>query len=455
MISNLNALATHYNSGATKTYEERRSALINFKSILLKYETDIYQALYNDLKKGKEEAYVTELGMILHEINFMLSHLKRLMKPKKVGTNIFNFPSTSKIHNQPLGVVFIIAPWNYPFQLALLPLVGAIAAGNCVALKPSELAPFSATLIEKIIAETFAENHVYTLQGDGAVVVNQALDNFKFNHIFYTGSTFVGKLIYKKAAENLIPVTLELGGKSPCLVTQSADIATAAKRITLAKFSNCGQMCVTPDYVLVHQSKKEALIIELKKSINSFFTTNAQQSEAYGKIINEKRFDEISTYLTQGNIEHGGHTNREQLYIEPTIITEVDFNSPIMQQEIFGPVLPVIGYNTQKEALEIIAKNSNPLAFYIYTTNKQEESFFIDAVSFGGGCVNNSAFHLTNPKLPFGGIGNSGLGSYHGKTSYETFSHSKSVLHTPNWIDPFIKYPPFNGRMGIFKKLLG
>jgi aldehyde dehydrogenase (NAD+) len=455
MINNLNALQQYYNTGATKNYDARCNALRKLRTILLKYENEIYQALYNDLKKGKEEAYVTELGMVLHEINFTLSRLKKWMKPVSVGTNIFNMPASSKIYKQPIGIVFIIAPWNYPLQLALLPLVGAIAAGNCVALKPSELAPHTALLLEKILSEAFDAAHVYTLQGDGALVVNEALDNFNFNHIFYTGSTFVGKLIYKKAAEKLTPVTLELGGKSPCIVTQSAHIKTTAKRITLAKFSNCGQMCVTPDYVLVHASKKEELIAEIKKCIALFFTDKPAESNNYGKLINEKRFDDVASFLQQGTIVHGGKTNKKNLFIEPTLITDISFDSPIMQQEIFGPIMPIVTFNTNEEALAIIAKNPNPLALYLYTKSKADETFFINQVAFGGGCINNSAFHLTNPKLPFGGIGNSGLGSYHGKKSFETFSHSKSIMRTPTWFDPFVKYPPFEGRLGFFKKLLG
>lgn len=454
MQNNLNALQQFFNTNATTSYQFRRNSLLKLKATLLKYEQEIYAALYTDLKKSKEDAYVTELGLVLSEISHTLKHLKKWMAPKRVGTNLLNLPGSSKIYKQPLGVVLIIAPWNYPLQLALMPLVGAIAAGNCVVLKPSELAPQTASITQIILDEAFASQHVITLQGDGATVVGQAISNFTFAHIFYTGSTQVGKIIYKQAAETLTPVTLELGGKSPCIVTETANIKVAAKRITMAKFSNCGQMCITPDYVLVHHSVKNALITEIINCITQFYTANPQVSNSYGKIINQKRFNEICAYLTQGTIAHGGKTASDKLYIEPTLLTNVALNSPIMQQEIFGPILPILTYQTQQEAVDIIAQNPDPLALYVYTNTEADKKCFIENISFGGGCINNSVFHITNTNLPFGGIRNSGLGSYHGVSTFNLFTHHKSVLSSATWFNPAIKFPPFDGRLNIFKKIM-
>jgi aldehyde dehydrogenase (NAD+) len=280
------------------------------------------------------------------------------------------------------------------------------------------------------------------------------MDHFRFDHLFYTGSTAVGKIIYQKAAAKLVPVTLELGGKSPCVVEADANINIAAKRIVMTKFSNAGQMCVAPDYLLVHNSKKEALIAALKEKITRFFGDDPSQCENYGKLINEKQFDRVLTYMGQGNKRHGGHYNRETLYIEPVILDNVDISSPVMQEEIFGPVLPVIGFDTREEALAIIARNPDPLAFYIFSSSSQQQKAWLDAVPSGGACINNASWHLTNPGLPFGGRGSSGIGAYHGKYSFDTFSQKRAVMKTPTWFDPALKYPPLKGKLGLFKKVI-
>jgi aldehyde dehydrogenase (NAD+) len=445
---------TYFQTGITKNTTFRKEQLIKLKNAILKYEEELYEALYTDLKKSKEECWVTELGIVHSELRYALNNIESWVQPKRTGTNLVNMPSSSKVIAEPLGVVLIIAPWNYPFQLLFNPLIGAIAAGNCIALKPSEFAIATDAIMQKIITSTFETNYISYHSGDGATIIPQMMNNFIFDHIFYTGSTAVGKIIYKMAAENLVPVTLELGGKSPCIVDADADIKIVAKRIAVAKFNNCGQMCVATDYILVHQSKAEALITAFKNILPKFFTEDASTSYNYGKIINVRQFDRLVPYLQDGKIEYGGKYNKEQLYIEPTILTNIVANAVVMKEEIFGPILPIITYSTDQEALAIIALHPNPLAFYVFTNNKKREDFWLKNVAFGGGCVNNTAWHLTNHHLPFGGRGFSGTGAYHGKFSFDLFSHKKAIMKTPTWFDPSIKYPPFKGRLNLFKKLI-
>jgi aldehyde dehydrogenase (NAD+) len=444
-------LRQYFDSGTTKSYDFRVTQLRKLKKAIIGHEQDLYNALFADLKKSPEETWVTENGIVLSELNTTIKNLRRWMAPEKVGTNLLNLPSGSRVMKEPLGVVLIIAPWNYPFNLLMIPLVGAIAAGNCVVLKASEFAPHTAGVMRKIIEETFPPEYVQFMDGDGAVEVPSLMNHFRFDHVFYTGSTVVGKIIYKMAAEKLTPVTLELGGKSPCIVEADADIKVAARRIAVTKFSNAGQMCVAPDYILVHESKKEELITLLKKNLVDFFGENAMEGYGYCKIINEKQFDRVTKYLAQGELVHGGRTDRSSLYIEPTIITNIPSDATIMAEEIFGPLLPVIGFTDPEEAKSIINKNNNPLALYIFTSSNKKEKYWLENVAAGGACVNNASWHLTNPNLPFGGRGFSGTGNYHGRYSFETFSHKKAVMKTPTWFDPNIKYPPFKGKLKIFK----
>ncbi|MGZ8557972.1 MAG: aldehyde dehydrogenase [Chitinophagaceae bacterium] len=450
-IDKLSAMRHFVNNGVTRAYGFRIEQLQKLKKVVLDHEQQLYDALYTDLKKSPEETWVTETGFFLSEINHTIKMLRRWMQPERTATNLLNLPSSSYVIREPLGAVLIIGPWNYPLQLLFTPLVGAMAAGNCVVLKPSEFAPATSAIMKKIIEESFSPEYILYAEGDGAEIVPQMMNGFVFDHVFYTGSTAVGRIIYKMAAENLVPVTLELGGKSPCVVESDADIKVAARRIAMTKFSNAGQMCVAPDYVLVHESKKNELIEALKSSINNFFGGKAEESYNYGKIINAKQFDRVINYLTQGNIVHGGRSNRETLFIEPTILTGVSLDAAIMKDEIFGPVLPVISFNTMDDAKIIISHNANPLAFYVFTSNKKKEKEWLDSIAFGGGCVNNASWHLTNHHLPFGGRGFSGTGSYHGKYSFETFSHKKAIMKTPTWFDPSIKYPPFKGKLKLFK----
>ena len=447
-------MRVYFNSGKTQTYQFRKQQLLQLKSSLIRYEQDLYDALYKDLKKSPEECWVTENGIVLSELNYALKKLKSWMASDRVPTNLLNLPSSSKIMKEPLGVVLIIGPWNYPLQLLFNPLIGAIAAGNCVVLKPSEFAPATAAIMKKIVEEIFAKEYILFVEGEGGKVIPEMMNDFTFDHVFYTGSTAVGKIIYKMAAEKLVPVTLELGGKSPCVVESDANIKVAARRIAMTKFSNCGQMCVAPDYVLVHESQRAALVTELKKCILDFFGDKPEESYSYGKIINEKQFNRIVQYLQQGTIAYGGRTNKELLFIEPTILENIQLNATIMQEEIFGPVLPIIVFNNKAAAMEIIRQHKNPLAFYVFTSSSEKEKDWLQSVAFGGSCVNNASWHLTNHHLPFGGRGFSGTGSYHGKFSFDTFSHKKSVLKTPTWFDPSIKYPPFKGKLNLFKKVI-
>lgn len=455
MSPTINSLRAYFKTGATQPYEFRLNQLRRLKLVVIDHEKELYQALHADLKKTDEDAWATEVGFFLSELNYTIEHLKAWMQPNTVATNLVNQPSSSFTIQEPLGVVCIIAPWNYPFQLLFTPLIGAIAGGNCAVLKPSEFAPATAAVMKKITTLLFPDNYILFLEGEGATVLPPLLTENRFDHIFYTGSTQVGKIIYKYAAEQLVPVTLELGGKSPAVITSDANIRVAARRLASPKFSNAGQMCIAPDYVLVPIELKDKFIKELIIAIQSFYGADAESAEHYGKIINDKQWLRLITYLAEGEIVYGGKSNREKLFIEPTIMTGIHADAKIMQDEIFGPILPVITYQSNEEALAIIQKNPNPLAFYVFTENKVDEQYWLTNVPSGGACVNNATMHITNHELPFGGRGFSGTGGYHGKQSFDTFTHTKSVLKTPTWIDPSFKYPPYKGKGWLLKRLIG
>lgn len=453
-IEQLNALRHYFASGATRSYTFRKQQLLALKKAIIAHEEEIYAALYADLKKSPEECWVTENGFVLSELDHAISWLSAWMEPESKSTNLLNLPSKSKVMKEPLGVVLIIGPWNYPFQLLFTPLIGTIAAGNCVVLKPSEFAPATDAVMQKIIESIFPKEYILYAPGDGATVIPAMMHHFSFDHVFYTGSTAVGKIIYKMAAERLVPVTLELGGKSPCVVTENAHIKVAANRIVVTKFSNAGQMCIAPDYVLVHASVKEQLIDAMKKKIVQFFSDQPKNSHEFGKIINEKQFNRLIGYLQDGKVVHGGDHDIQQLFIAPTLMESVSLDSSIMTDEIFGPILPVITYQTEEEALSIIQRNPNPLAFYVFSNQQKEAERWLDKVPSGAACINNASWHATNHHLPFGGRGFSGTGRYHGKYSFDTFSHEKAVLQTPTWFDPSMKYPPFKGKLKLFKKFI-
>jgi aldehyde dehydrogenase (NAD+) len=455
LFNQLTAMQRFFESGTTKSYKFRTEQLRRFRSLIKQHENDLHEALYQDLKKSPEESWVTETGFLLNEINYAIRNLKRWMSPEKVGTNLVNFPSSSFILREPLGVVLIIGPWNYPLQLLLNPLVGAMGAGNCAVLKASEFAPATSKVMKQIIDNNFSKEYILLVEGDGAQIVTAMMNQFRFNHVFFTGSAEIGKRVYKMAAEQLTPVTLELGGKSPCVVEDDANVKVAAKRIATTKFSNAGQMCVAPDYLLVHEKIKEEFIASMKTALRDFFSEQPISDYGYCKIVNEKQFDRLSKYLREGKVISGGKTDRSQLFIEPTLIEDVPLASLLMNEEIFGPILPIVSFRNFEEAKFIIDKNPNPLAFYVYSSSTKKQNQWLAAVPAGGACINNSSWQLTNHHLPFGGIGNSGIGEYHGRYSFETFSHRKSVLKTPTWFDPSIKYPPFKGKLSLFKKVIG
>ena len=439
---------------AARDYAYRKQNLLKLKQALISHEEEIYDALHTDLKKNREESYVTELGFVMAEISYALRNLKKWMRTQAVYTNLLNFPSESKIIREPLGTVLIIGPWNYPFQLNINPLIGALAGGNNVVIKPSEHAPATAAILEKIISSVFSNSEILVVQGNGAEIIPAMMQAFHFDHVFYTGSPQVGRSIYEMAAAQLIPVTMELGGKSPCIVEADADITITAKRIALSKFSNAGQICVAPDYLIVHESIKDELLINLKYWVNKFYVAEEVKDYHYGKIVNQKHFDRLTNYIQSGTIYQGGNYNPETLHVEPTILVDVTAESSVMNEEIFGPVLPVITWKEDKEVYDIINRNPDPLALYVFTTSDAKAGKWTRTIRFGGGCVNNTSWHLFNYRLPFGGIGTSGFGQYHGKYSFETFTHAKAIMKTPGWFDPKMKYPPFKGKLNLFKKII-
>lgn len=429
-----------FETHATKTYDFRITQLKKLKKAIDTYENEIIEALRKDLNKPEFEAYATEIGIIYDEINFSINNLSDWMQKQEVNTPLLHFPSESFIVNEPLGVVLIIAPWNYPFQLTIGPLIGAIAAGNCAILKPSEFTPNTSALLSKIIAENFNQNYIALVEGEGHTIIPNLMENFVFDHVFFTGSTAVGKNIAQLAAKNLVPTTLELGGKSPAIIHEDANLKVAAKRIIWGKFINAGQTCVAPDYLLIHKNIKAEFVQLLKSEIAEL----SLESKNFTKIINQKRFDVLKTYLTEGNIIIGGEMDEKVLYISPTLIENLDKNAKVMQDEIFGPILPIFTYENLTEVFEFIQTHKNPLALYLFTNNEKTEEEILTKIPFGGGCINNTLIHLGNPELPFGGRGNSGMGSYHGKFGFNVFSHQKAIIKTGTWLDPSIKYPPYS-----------
>ena len=450
-VGHLQDMHQYYYSGVTRPYDFRKKQLEVLRQAIKKYEASITEALYKDLHKSPEESYATEIGVTLAELSHTLSNLSEWMKPEKVSTPLGLFPSTSKILKDPLGLCLIIAPWNYPFQLIMNPLIGAIAGGNCIVLKPSEFTQNTSDVIRQIITECFDKNYISVIEGPGEVVVPEMMNNYRFDHVFFTGSIAVGKAVSIMAAEKLVPVTLELGGKSPCIVDKEVDLKVTADRIVWGKFTNAGQTCVAPDYLLVHKSIKVGLIEAMQKSINKFYGDDPQSSPDYGRIVNGKRLEKLQSFLDNGTIISGGKVVKEELYFSPTIMENVLPEKPLMQEEIFGPILPVFTFENHDENLETISRNPNPLALYVFSKNASIENLYKDKVAFGGGCMNNTLIHLGNPNLPLGGVGYSGSGSYHGKYSFDTFTRNKSIVSTGMWLDPSLKYPPYKGKLKFLK----
>ncbi len=424
----------------TKNIRFRKMYLEKLRDVILQNENLLYEAIYKDFGKSKFDTFTTEISFILNDINYYLKNLKSLSKPKKVRTNLVNQIGKSRIHSEPLGNVLVIGAWNYPYQLAFSPIVAALAAGNCCILKPSEIAENTMKAMVKIINENFPPEYLYAYEG--GIDETTELLKLKFDKIFFTGSTKVGKIVYEAAAKNLTPVTLELGGKSPAIITKEANLEVAAKRIVWGKFLNTGQTCVAPDYLLVEESVKEQFLEMLRKYIQEF--KYEPNSEHYTKIINQKNFERLIKLINKDKIYFGGNFDREKLFIEPTILTNINWEDDVMQEEIFGPILPVISFNNFNIVLNEILELEKPLAAYLFTNNSEEKENFKQKLSFGGGCINDVMMHLGNENLPFGGVGSSGIGNYHGKFGFETFSHQKAILDRATWGEPNIKYPPYS-----------
>lgn len=441
-----------FRSGKTRSVDFRIDQLELLRRILRENESGIYGALEADLKKPAFEAYSGELGILLEEIRHTIANVRAWAKPRRVPTPLSLFPSHSRIHTDPRGVVLIIGPWNYPFQLLLTPLVGAIAAGNCTVLKPSELAPHSSKLIHELITKSFSRDFVAVVEGGretGAALLAE-----KWDYIFFTGGTSVGRIVAEAAAKHLTPVTLELGGKSPCVVAEDANLDVTARKITWAKFYNAGQSCVSPDYLLVHKSIKQELLDKITANVRKFFGQDPSQSPDYARIISTGHFDRLDRLISAGKILMGGERNRDDRYIAPVILDDVQMSDPVMADEIFGPILPVLEYENLEQAIALIEQRPGPLSLYVFTRNKSTENQLLSRISFGGGCVNDAMVQLLNPYLPFGGIGSSGSGAYHGQYSFETFSHKKSIVTSPFFPDIKIRYQPYKQKLRLLKKLM-
>ncbi|MEK4868226.1 aldehyde dehydrogenase [Niallia sp. FSL W8-1348] len=432
-----------FHSNQTKNIYFRIQQLEKLREGIIKYEAKITKALRKDLGKHPFESYTSEIGFVLNSITHTKKRLKNWAKPKHVKTPFSLFPSRSMIRYEPYGTVLIIGPFNYPFQLLIEPLIGAIAAGNCVVLKPSEVVPNVSAIITEMIEAIFEKSYIRSVQG--GIETNTSLINAPFDYIFFTGSVPVGKIVMEAAAKNLVPVTLELGGKSPVIVDKSADIKVAAHRIIWGKTLNSGQTCVAPDYLMVHEDVKQELVEEMKETLKAFYSSTAEESKDYGRIVNNRHFNRLKTILEKDNdqIIFGGATNSDTRFIEPTLI-EGTWTSASMEDEIFGPLLPIITYRDLDEAINSINKLSKPLALYLFTSEKRVEEKVLTEISSGGVSINNTITHLANPELPFGGVGSSGIGSYHGQYSFTTFSHEKSILKTSTKINVQLLFPPYN-----------
>lgn len=432
---------TYYQTGTTLDYAYRVQMLRSLKSQIEKYEDAILKALNEDLKKPLMEAYGGEIAFVYEEIDYTLRHLKRWMKAKRKRTPILHFPANSRVYSEPYGSVLILAPWNYPFQLVISPLIGALAAGNCAVLKPSELAPHTAEVLAEMINSHFDPRALQVI--NGGVETAQALLQQPFDYIFFTGGTRVGKIVMKAAAEHLSPVTLELGGKSPAIVEASADLEVAARRVVWGKFFNAGQTCIAPDYVVVQKNVKDKFINLLTETIKSFFGENPAQSPDYARIINDNHFDRLRQLIDSQKIAYGGESDPDTRYIAPTILDDVSLEDAVMEEEIFGPILPVMTFENLEEVEHIIRQRPNPLALYLFTSDRTVEKKVFEHIPFGGGCLNDTLSHVFNEEMPFGGRGQSGMGAYHGKTSFLTFSHQKSVVRRKFRPDFDVRYPPY------------
>jgi aldehyde dehydrogenase (NAD+) len=438
--------ATH----RTKDVKFRLQQLEQLKFAILRYETKISEALWKDLHKSAEEVYLTEISILLQEINNHIKHLKRWTKSHRVSTPIHLLPSTSRIMYEPLGIALIIAPWNYPFQLLMNPLIGAMSAGCCAILKPSPYTPATAKVMEEMINAVFPPDYIGIVQGNRDV--NTILLEQRFDLIFFTGSPDLAKTVMKAASEHLTPTVLELGGKSPCIVDQEANLDIAAKRIAWGKTINSGQTCIAPDYLFIHRSVKDLFIAKYKKAITDMYGNDCKQSLYYPRIVNSRAMERLKRLLLDGNIVFGGEFDDRERYISPTLIDDIQPEYPVMQEEIFGPILPIMTFDNIAQAIDYVNSHEKPLAFYYFGTNANAKDILFKTTS-GGGCVNDTLMHITNHNLPFGGTGNSGMGKYHGRESFLAFSNKRAIVNSPVWFDMKLKYAPFK-HFDIIKKFI-
>ena len=441
-----------FNNGGTRSLKSRQQALLTLKQVILGEEKTINEALDKDLGKSSSETFLSEVGLVLTEIDYFNRHLKQLAKPKRVSNSILNWPSKDFVEPEPYGLMLHICPWNYPFQLVFTPLIGAIAAGNTVVVKPSELAPHTADCIEKIIKLAFSPEWVTVVQGGPEI--GESLLKERWDYIMYTGGVRVAKIVAQAAAEHLTPTMLELGGKNPCIVDHTARIRVAARRIVFGKFLNCGQTCIAPDYILVHESVKESLIAAMIASIHESYGEDESKSNDYGQIINIHHFERLLSLINRQVIRYGGKTIDKNLYIQPTLVDVSDTNNALMEEEIFGPILPILTYQTDEDLKAIIQQYEKPLSFYVFSQRKRWSKSLMRIYSYGGGIINDTLLQFTNRNLPFGGIGHSGMGAYHGKHSFNAFSHNKPYLLRKSWPDPSIRYAPYKKKMKFLKPLL-
>jgi len=440
----------YFRNGNTLPISKRKKLLKNLKKEILSNEDKIFQALNNDLRKSNYETYLTEIGILISEIDLFLSNLKKWAKPKKVKSSLLSFPSSDYIYSEPYGKVLIISPWNYPFQLAVLPLMSAVAAGNTVVLKPSEHAPNTSSLIKEIIEKIFDKSHALVVEG--AAETASKLLEYRWDYIFFTGSVKIGKIVATAAAKHLTPTTLELGGKNPCIIDDSVDLRLTSRRIVWGKFVNAGQTCIAPDFLIVKRNIKEQLVDHLSKEIERAYGKDPKESEDYPRIVNKTNLSRLSNMIKDTKILFGGEYDIETCYFSPTIIDEPRIDSPIMDEEIFGPILPIISYDDENQIEKLISKYEKPLALYVFSTNKTFSEKIIRKYSFGGGAINDTIIHVGNPNLPFGGVGYSGIGAYHGKSSFDLLSHKKSIVKKGNWLDIKIRYAPYKGKLEYVKK---
>ena len=430
----------------------RKEHLKKLLSIIILHENDIITALYKDFKKSEFEAVITETSYVISSLKSTIKNIDSWAKPKRVVPSLLNFPSSDYILSEPYGKVLVIAPWNYPFQLALCPLIAAVAAGNKVVVKPSELTPNTSSIIAKIINQTFEKNHVEVIEG--GIEMSQQLLSQRWDYIFFTGSVAVGKIVAKAAAEFLTAVTLELGGKNPCIIDENCNVNITAKRIVWGKFLNAGQTCIAPDYLLVHSKIKSKIVVALKEEIILAYGKNPEISADFSRIVNHKNWLRLTSFLENETIIFGGQTNASDNYIAPTLLDESKLDSSVMQDEIFGPILPIISYDNEIEIETIITRYEKPLSLYVFSTNNKWAKEIVNKYSFGGGCINDTIVHFSNHRLPFGGVGHSGIGAYHGQLSFDMFSHKKSIVKKGLWLDLPMRYAPFGTKIKSLKKIL-